>query len=80
MPEPQIASEIGEKAEVAPIKREKAQICDEKESLPSESGDEKRLAEAAERIPLDLDSYNFDAFISKMRHDSCKPVLESVKK
>lgn len=31
-------------------------------------------------IPIDFDSYNFDAFISKMRHESCKPVLENIKR
>lgn len=35
---------------------------------------------AAEQIPLDLDAYNFDNFISKMRHESCKPVLENIKR
>ena len=35
---------------------------------------------AAEQISLDLDAYNFDNFISKMRHESCKPVLENIKR
>ena len=26
------------------------------------------------------DSYDFDIFIAKMRHPSCKPILENVKR
>lgn len=31
-------------------------------------------------IPIEFDSYNFDAFISKMRHESCKLILENIKR
>ena len=31
-------------------------------------------------LEFDYNSYNFDDFISKMRHESCKPVLENIKR
>ena len=39
-----------------------------------------RVSSGEEEVNLDLDSYNFDAFISKMRDESCKPVLENIKR
>ena len=50
------------------------------EESKSKAKKEQILLQAAEQIPVDLDAYNFDAFIAKMRHESCKPVLESIKK
>jgi hypothetical protein len=84
MPEPQIIEEIKEKDSI------KNEIIEKKEAILKESlenGDkddqrnsEKNILKMAEKIPLDLDSYNFDAFISKMRHESCRPVLENIKR
>ena len=67
MPEPQILEEVENK------------IIEKKEET-LENDKSKNILKMTEKIPLDLDSYNFDAFISKMRHESCRPVLENIKK
>jgi hypothetical protein len=76
MPEPQIVEEIKEKDAI------KNEIIEKKEAILKESleNGEKNILKMAEKIPLDLNSYNFDAFISKMRHESCRPVLENIKR
>lgn len=54
-----------------------------KESLPIDETnveEYQNIVKSAEKIQMDYDSYNFDAFISKMRHESCKPVLENIKR
>lgn len=57
-----------------------------KKSRSSHDADEKdAVAEASdlcavEQLAVSLDSYNFDAFISRMRHPSCRPVLENIKR
>lgn len=71
MPEPQILEEKDS------IEKE---IIEKKEAILKESFDNENMVKMAEKIPLDLDSYNFDAFISKMRHESCRPVLENIKR
>ena len=76
MPEPQIEEES------KPPKID--QIIHEKKKLNSYEIDENSkeicTLKEAESFSLDLDSYNFDAFISKMRHESCRPVLENIKR
>lgn len=76
MPEPQIKEE--------PTQLTSEQIIQEKKKLKSSEIDENSKdicsLKDAESFSLDLDSYNFDAFISKMRHESCKPVLENIKR
>lgn len=69
----------------APQEESKQLIIQEKNKLnSSEIGDENSNdvcgLKDVESFSLDLDSYNFDAFISKMRHESCKPVLENIKR
>lgn len=77
MPEPQI---IEEKEKDSFEK--KKEIIEKKEAILKESfdNDNNNFLKMTEKIPLDLDSYNFDAFISKMRHESCRPVLENIKR
>lgn len=76
MPEPQIKEE--------PTQLTSEQKIQEKKKLTSSEIDENSKdicgLKDAESFSLDLDSYNFDAFISKMRHESCKPVLENIKR
>lgn len=76
MPEPQIKEE--------PTQLTSEQKIQEKKKLNSSEIDENSKdicgLKDAESFSLDLDSYNFDAFISKMRHESCKPVLENIKR
>ena len=76
MPEPQIDEESKQ------IRSE--QIIQEKKKLNSLEidGNSKDFCDLkeAESFSLDFDSYNFDAFISKMRHESCKPILENIKR
>lgn len=77
MPEPQIDEE-------SPQIGNNEQIIQEKKQSVSSEFDEKSKdfcdLKEAESFSLDLDAYNFDAFISKMRHESCKPVLENIKR
>ena len=76
MPEPQINEESAQLTS--------EQIIQEKKSSNSSKINEnsKDICDLkdAESFSLNLDSYNFDAFISKMRHESCKPVLENIKR
>lgn len=82
MPEPQIVEPVES------LEKEKEsidqKILEKKEAIVKESleknDDNNNIVSMTENIPLDLDSYNFDAFISKMRHESCRPVLENIKK
>ncbi len=83
MPEPQIVEPIEN------LEKEKESIDQKiiekkeaimKESLEKNDDNNNNIVSMTEKIPLDLDSYNFDAFISKMRHESCRPVLENIKK
>lgn len=74
MPEPQIIEANKEKDLI----EKKDKIL--KESFEINDDQSNNILKIAEKIPLDLDSYNFDAFISKMRHDSCRPVLENIKR
>ena len=78
MPEPQIIEEIKEKDLIEKkdtILKESFEINDDQSN-----NNNNNILKMAEKIPLNLDSYNFDAFISKMRHDSCRPVLENIKR
>lgn len=80
MPEPQIVEELEEKETIEQQiieKKKKNSIL--KESLETDH-DNDNIVNMTEKIPLDLDSYNFDAFISKMRHESCRSVLENIKR
>lgn len=72
MPEAQIKEEDSKEQEI--IEKKEAIL---KESLEN---DDQKCVMMTEKIPLDLDAYNFDAFIYKMRHESCRPVLENIKK
>lgn len=78
MPEPQIIEENKEKYLIekkeAILKESSVEINED------QSNNNNNILRMAEMIPLDLDSYNFDAFISKMRNDSCRPVLENIKR
>lgn len=77
MPEPQIDEESSQ------ISNNEQIIQEKKKSISSESDEKSKEfcdLKEAESFSLDLDAYNFDAFISKMRHESCKPVLENIKR
>ena len=77
MPEPQIIEEIKEKDL---IEKKNTILKESFELNDDQSNNNNNILKMAEKIPLNLDSYNFDAFISKMRHDSCRPVLENIKR
>lgn len=77
MPEPQIIEEK-DSIEKEIIEKKKETIL--KETFENNNDQSENILKMAEKIPLNLDSYNFDAFISKMRHESCRPVLENIKR
>lgn len=83
MPEPQTEKknelDVAQENEIS--KESEQKMVGKKEAILKETfADHESIVKAAEKIQMDYDSYNFDAFISKMRHESCKPVLESIKR
>ena len=86
MPEPQEPAETVEAVSledrIQDLKLKQAQEpvtdSDTEGKEPLESGGEEVL-KAAEDVDFDMDSYNFDAFIGKMKHPSCRVVLEQIK-
>jgi hypothetical protein len=52
--------------------------CDEKASAGAFTAKAKQASEAG--MTEQSDVYDFDSFIQRMRHASCKPILENIKR